>query len=253
MRTKELYLLDLSTKKSKPKHIFAKTKIMKKLIALFTIAFVANLANAQEEDYRTIFGNSDNPSSVSGFGAVALDFGSINGDFALMMGGDGAVLFNRSFYVGGYGRGLVTQLTYEYSKFGSLGFREYSEQAAFGHGGLLVGYVFNPTKPFHFGISGKFGMGGIGLYDRNNYNYYDKGTDYISLAPVYVLTPQADFEMNLTNWFKFRASAGYQWVSSESLNYLTQEDGNIIEKELLNSSDFSTPTFSLGFVFGWFK
>ena len=228
---------------------------MKKLIALFTIAFVANLANAQENDYRTIFGNSDEPTSVSGFGTVSLDFGSINGDFALMMGGEGAVLFNRSFYVGLYGRGLTTQSTYEYAKYSPVLQRNifYEQRAAFGHGGLLIGAVIHPTKPVHFGFSGKFGVGGISLFDEYYYDSPNYQNDFVNLGPVYVLTPQIDLELNLTNWFKFRASAGYQYVTSSSLTYQVLEGSGLQEKELLNSSDFSTPTFSLGFVFGWFK
>ncbi len=227
---------------------------MKKFIAIVFVSFIANFANAQEDDFRTIFGNSDGETSISGFGAVTLDFGIINQEFGLIMGGEGAVLFNRSFYVGAYGRGLTTLSNYNYYQYSYVLQRNVliSQQASFGHGGLLIGSVFYPTNPIHFGASLKVGMGGIGLFDKNYDNAFNS-ENYKSAGPFYVLTPQADFEMNMTNWFKFRASIGYQWVSQASIKYQTSENGSIITKEVLNAQEFKTPTFSLGFVFGWFK
>ncbi len=229
---------------------------MKKLVTLLFACLIANFAFGQEDDYKTLFGNSDGSTDVSGFGTVSLDFGSVNGDFALFMGGEGAVLFNKSFYVGLYGRGLTTMPTYNYSRYSpSLGQNiSYQQRAMFGHGGLLIGAILNPSQPFHLGFSTKIGMGGIGLFDDFSHGSApSQSSEYLALSPLFVFTPQVDLEINLTEWFKFRVSGGYQFVSNEILNYQQIGDNGIIEKELLNSSDFSTPTFSLGFVFGWFK
>jgi hypothetical protein len=74
------------------------------------------------------------------------------------------------------------------------------------------------------------------------------------MAPLMVITPQLDVEMNVNYWLKFRVAVGYQWVSNSSLVYqYKQTDGTIIDKTLVNSSDLSSPYISLGFVFGWFK
>jgi len=235
--------------------IFAKIKIMKKLFTILIAILFANFSFAQEDEYKTLFGNSDGKTSVSGFGAVTLDFGSADGNFSLMMGGDIAAIFNRSFYIGLYGRGLTTMPNYKYLRYSAILGQNIpvEERAMFGHGGLIVGVVLSPTSPVHVGFSGKFGMGGIGMIDDYYYGTPSQPTEFLSVKPLYILTPQIDLEMNLTEWFKFRVSGGYQFVSSESLNYLQMGDSGIMEKELLNSKDFSTPYFSLGFVFGWFK
>ena len=135
---------------------------------------------------------------------------------------------------------------------------ELTQRGVFAHGGLLIGYVFTPTKPIHLGFSARIGGGGITLIDDYSSSYYDpnykyKYDDYPYAAPLLILSPQVDLEMNLTNWFKFRISAGYQYVNDASVKVKVMDGGKIVEKEVFNASSYSTPTFSMGFVFGWFK
>ena len=240
---------------------------MKRIVIIIISIFTINMAFAQQDktndsgdELRTIFGKSGDKVKVSGFGAFNMDFGNIENNFGLMLGGEGAVLLNRSFFVGLYGRGLTTLPFYTYSYY-SAGYGnniELTQRGVFAHGGLLVGYVFNPTKPIHLGFSARIGGGGITLIDDYSSSYYDPSYshnyyDYPYAAPLLVLSPQVDLEMNLTNWFKFRVSAGYQYVNDASVNVNVMEGGKIVEKEVFNASSYSTPTFSMGFVFGWFK
>ncbi len=240
---------------------------MKKIALIIISIFTINMAFAQQgrtndsgEELKTIFGKSGDKVKVSGFGAFNLDFGNIENNFGLMLGAEGAVLINRSFFVGFYGRGLTTLPFYTYSYYSSAygDNIELTQRGMFGHGGLLIGYVFTPTKPVHLGFSARIGGGGVTLIDDYSSSYYDpnyshKYYDYPYAAPLLVLSPQVDLEMNLTNWFKFRISAGYQYVNDASVNVNVMEGGKIIEKEVFNTSSYSTPTFSMGFVFGWFK
>lgn len=239
---------------------------MKNLILILLALFIVNVAVAQENgtltkqsDYRTIFKKSNNSVKVSGFGAINIDFGYTDNNLRVLPGLDLAALFNHSFFVGIYGRVLGNAPSYNYSYFSRALKKDInvSQNAIFGHGGLLVGGIFFANKPIHFGLSGRFGVGGIALYDSyDRYNYdnsYQDYYDYPYSDPVFVFSPQADIEMNITNWFKFRVSAGYQYVSSSSVNYITYEGGKYIEKELFNTSTYSTPTVTLGLVFGWFK
>jgi hypothetical protein len=239
---------------------------MKRVLLIIITFFAINVTFAQQDnsnqnddELKTIFGKSGDKVKVSGFGAFNMDFGSIENNFGLMLGGEGAVLINRSFFVGLYGRGLTTLPLYTYTYYSSNGAKniEIMQRGAFGHGGLLIGYVFAPTKPIHLGISARIGAGGIGLIDDYSSSYYDPNHSYYYnypyVAPLLVLSPQLDLEMNLTNWFKFRISAGYQYVTDATLNVQVLENGKLVEKELFNTSGYNTPTFSLGFVFGWFK
>lgn len=239
---------------------------MKKLILLFASLLIISVAFAQEKDdkqneseYRTIFKSPANSVKVRGFGAVNIDFGYTNDNLRVLPGLDLAALFNRSFFVGIYGRIMGNAPYYTYTQYNidmnkSL---TVSQNTLFGHGGLLIGGVFFADKPIHFGISGRFGVGGVGLYDSYNHRRYEKPIYYDNYYPysdpVFVFSPQADFEMNITNWFKFRLSAGYQYVGSSSVEYLGVENGIPVIKELFNTSEYSTPTVTLGLVFGFFN
>ena len=239
---------------------------MRNLYFIIALLFIINTSFAQQNDtsnnedqYYTLFGSKTGKTKVSGFGTLTLDFNGINKDFGLMMGGEGAVLINRSFFVGFYGSALLTMPAYSYTYHSDVLLNDVSvnRKAAFAHGGLMFGAVFNPTNPIHFGFTIRIGAGGVSLINdymkdmQSNHRYdYD---DYPYVAPLFVMHPQLDLEMNFTNWMKFRISGGYQSVSSASLTYNELENGQIVTRELLNTSMFSTPTVSMGFIFGWFK
>ncbi len=239
---------------------------MKNIYFIMVALFVVSASFAQQNDdsnndntYYTLFGSKTGKTKVSGFGTLSFDFNGINKDFGLMIGGEGAVLINRSFFIGFYGSGLVTMPSYTYTYYSDINSNNISvnRKAAFGHAGLMFGAIFHATNPIHFGFTMRIGAGGMSLVDdymkdMQSSHRYDYG-DYQYVAPLFVMHPQLDFEMNLTNWMKFRVSGGYQYVSSASLMYNTLENGSLVEKELLNTNMFSTPTVSMGFIFGWFK
>jgi len=239
---------------------------MRKIYLIIAAFFIVSTSFAQQEDesntddeFYTLFGSKTGKTKVSGFGTLALDFNGINNDFGLMIGGEGAVLINRLFFIGFYGSGLTTMPSYTYTYHDENSSNTYTvdRKAAFAHGGLMFGTVFNPTNPIHFGFTIRIGGGGVSLIndymkDMQSSHRYDYD-DYPYVAPLFVMHPQLDLEMNLTNWMKFRVSGGYQSVSSVSLTYNELENGQIVTRELLNTSMFSTPTISMGFIFGWFK
>ncbi len=248
---------------------------MKKTILLMTVMLLiaatsfAQQANpkdstkAESSEYQTLFSHNGEKPKVSGFGALNLDFGQVSDQFAFNMGLDMAVLFNRSVYFGLYGRGMTSLPAYTINLYNADSNRNYTQESygMFFHGGFIVGGIFKPTKPIHIGFSTKIGWGAYTIFDKDDYQYYDKDDkeSYYKentwvLAPLMVITPQLDIEMNVNYWFKLRLGVGYQWVSSSTLSYKTIDANNVItEKELFNTSDLSSPTVSIGFVFGWFK
>ncbi len=245
---------------------------MKKTVIIFFIFisfFIIQNVNAQNNgstknettEYKTIFKNSNNKTKISGFGAINIDLGSVSNNTSLNLGLDIAVLMNRSFYFGIYARTLLSFPEYNFDYYNSdtnINLAV-SSRGIFAHGGMIIGANFFPNKPVHFGLSTKIGGGAFGIIENDGkYHNYDRNRNYYnnnpwSMAPLLVITPQLDIEMNINYWFKFRLSAGYQWVSNSSLNYQYLENGNIIDKTLISSSDLSSPYLSLGLVFGWFK
>lgn len=234
---------------------------MKKALVLITVLFtygITNFSFAQDDDseYKTLF-KKNGRTSVSGFGGLIMEFSGVDNQFAYSMGGQGAVLFNQSFFIGFYGQGLVNLPKYSFPE--PHGGSNEDMSTMFFHGGFYTGFVFTPNKPFHLGISSKFGWGGISLYNNYyNYNYYPPGGYYpyndYGVDMVFVITPQVEAEMNITNWFKLTMGLGYRFVTGVDATFESFDiSGNVIDVAFFESNDFNNLTFALGFNFGWFK
>ena len=167
--------------------------------------------------------------NISGFGGLLMEFSSINGDFGVSTGGGGAVLLNQAFFFGGYGLNNHSNATYT-NLLGIPG----DANLDFRHGGLWAGYIFKPNKLFHYNISSKFGWGNIRLTDIT------APGELIMNDNVFTVTPQAEGEINIAYWFRINASAGYRFTSGVNNRYY-------------RTRDFSSPAFTLSFLFGWFK
>lgn len=228
---------------------------MKKSFLVFTILFLVALnAKAQDDNnqFKTLF-KEDGKTKVSGYGGLMMEFSGINDQFAYSLGGGGAVLFNQSFFIGGYGLGTVNFPSYTYPQ---PSIERERKNIIFGHGGFYTGFVFRPNNPFHFGVSSKFGWGGITLYD--NYNNYYPGYPYedYEIDQVFVITPQLEAEMNIAPWFKINMGLGYRIVTGVDATYAAYTDpaSSVIEEvPYFDSNAFDSFTFQLGLYFGWFK
>lgn len=237
--------------------------MIKRLLFLSVIIISVSSVKAQNEssdEFKTLFSNNGK-TSVSGFGGLITEFSSIDNNFAFSMGGEGAVLFNQSFFFGGYGMGTTNFPTYELTEYNWLLDQNLTvkKNIIFGHGGFYTGFVFMPNKPIHFGVSSKFGWGAISLIDEfYNSNHYPRNEiNETMVDPIFVITPQAEIEMNFTSWFKINFGIGYRIVTGVDATYfyVTTDSGAnaLVEKTYFESDAFNSATFSIGFVFGGFK
>ncbi|MGW8317358.1 MAG: hypothetical protein ACWGNV_17305 [Bacteroidales bacterium] len=199
---------------------------MKRAITFgWIIAATLTLA-AQDREYRTIFDNQH--LRISGMGGPFMQFTSIAGEFGHMMGGGGAVLIN-DFYIGGYGLGLTNAIP-DYVN------DRPNDRLTLGHGGFWIGYSLFGDKPIHLSLSTLIGWGEFGImqYDGNYPFIRDK---------IFVLSPTAEVEFNLTRYLRIGAGVTYNlysMVDGESLShYYTWQD-------------LSSPGGFLSFKFGWF-
>ena len=233
--------------------------IMKNILSILFIGLLSlSVVKAQddsEEEFKTLF-SSNGESSVSGFGGIVLDFSSVNGDFGYSMGAEGAALFNKSVFIGLYGQALVNFPSYQLNSY-SIVLDENvvkNKSLVFYHGGFYTGFVFKPNNPIHFGISSKFGWGGVSLLDDFDNYYNNPNYKYPDIDLVFVLTPELEVEMNITNWFKFNMGIGYRFVSGLDETYTVKSDNGIItEVPYFESDEMNSLTFSMGFLFGWYK
>jgi len=210
----------------------------------FISLFIASSAFSQEAKQIQYLFQGNEKITVSGFGGPIVEFSSINNEFALFVGGGGAVLFNHSFFIGGYGEGLTTgHYRYDLKDLSGIS----APKIAFGHGGFWLGYIHQPLNAVHAGISSKIGWGQVSLY--NPYFTYAPH-DYWARDGVFVFIPQLELELNLFPWFKVNIGAGYRLVSGLNKTYKDPKRGDYIQ--YYQNSDFSSFEGSVSFLFGWF-
>ncbi|MCK4746173.1 MAG: hypothetical protein KAT15_04020, partial [Bacteroidales bacterium] len=80
---------------------------MKKATFFGFILLIAITAYSQDREYQALV-DFDNV-RISGLGGPFMQFTAVDGEFAHMMGGGGAILVG-DFYFGGYGLGLTNQI-----------------------------------------------------------------------------------------------------------------------------------------------
>jgi len=228
---------------------------MKKITIIITgLIFICSSYQLSGQDMQYLFQKKDGKLKVSGFGAPIVEFSSVMDNFAVCVGGGGAVIFNQSFYIGGYGEGLSTDHRVTLERY-SPALQEneifYNCRVNFGHGGFWLGYIHQSFKAIHFGASAKLGWGEVSLYQSNTYDYYDQ---YFAGDNCFVFIPQAEAEINLAKWFKINVGVGYRLVSGLNRSYLYLPDGasDPIEKQYYDSKDFNSFTGTVSFLFGWF-
>jgi hypothetical protein len=185
---------------------------------------------------------------VSGFGNNFLDLSMVDGHIAYSSGGGGAFLFNYKTFIGAYSHDLATNHSREdiYNPATST-VQHINNRIRFNHGGLWVGYIFNPHKLVHWGTSLKVGGGAVSLFDSkiDFRDFDDHHRDWVG-----VITPEVDVEINIARWFKINAGLGYRLVYGVDNDTYLNSAGET--KTLFKASQFSSPTFNVKFLFGAF-
>ncbi|WP_425389740.1 hypothetical protein [Ekhidna sp.] len=195
---------------------------MKRTLFVFSL-LVAIIAHAQSDRPKTLIGND--PEDISGFGGVLFSFTPIDGQLNTLTGGGGAVLFDNTFFIGGYGLGLTT------NKETTLDGAGYS--SSFDHGGFWLGYNIKPDELLHLGIDTKLGWGGITTKSEAT-------NQEVNEDDVFVFNPSFYGEANIAYWFKINANIGFQKTIG-------------VDSQYFDPGDFDGPTFGISLLFGWFN
>ncbi len=195
---------------------------MNRYLAILSLLLSGSLT-AQHE---TLF---DDFTSFGAFGGPIIEVSAINGDIGADVGGGGALILDDMF-IGGYGMGTDhPDISIQQEIDGEI--EDVFYNIKFKHGGLWFGYTPKQFKMGHLYTSLKVGWGKAQLRNER----FDTPTDRI-----FVLTPEAGVELNLTEWFKIGLTGGYRWVNG------------ISRLPTLDDNDFSSPTGTITFRFGGF-
>lgn len=193
---------------------------MKKLVLiLFGISLLFGLKAQEETEIQTLFGGEQ--IIISGFGGPFMNFSTLDGKFAHLMGGGGGILIN-DFFFGGYGIGLTN----------SIVFQETSNELGFGHGGFWLGYNLFSRKLIHPSIHVQLGWGNIS-------EKFPSGGPVNKGDNIFVIIPTIELETNITKYFKISAGGNYRFIA-------------FVDDENYSESDFMSPGVFLAFKFGWF-
>lgn len=201
---------------------------MKKAMLAGLILLISFTARTQDREYKTIVDFED--VRISGQGGPFMQFTVVDGKFAHMMGGGGAILVG-DFFFGGYGLGLTNQILVDRELDPPDDYNE-GDRLTISHGGFWLGYSLFGDRAIHVTLSSLIGWGTLGV--RGEYypeDLYPNG--------IFVVCPTLELELNLTQFFRLGMGASYNIYSFVDLPGYT-------------SSDFSAPGGFLSFKFGWF-
>lgn len=133
------------------------------------------------------------------FGAPIYEFGfNSNDDRVGGIGGGGGLVF-RNFFLGAYGVGSNDALT-QLLEDGEISSMELS------HGGLWLGVTPFTYSVIHPYLSARAGWGVLDL------EFSDPNLEFADLDQVFVVTPEAGLELNVTRWFRIAATGSYRIV-----------------------------------------
>lgn len=174
---------------------------MKKIFFLLIIVFTCKIS-AQEQ---TLLSGTI---THGGFGGPEVKFTQFDQNFAVLVGGKGGWIINHQIIIGGGGYGLVNKIDAKVSINGEVPLLN------FGYGGLILEYVQDWDKLFHYTFSALIGGGGISYRHRDNSN---TGNNFMS-NNFFVVEPAANGEANIASFFRINLGVSYRWLSNVDLN-----------------------------------
>ncbi|MFW5807545.1 MAG: hypothetical protein ACOC2H_10420 [Spirochaetota bacterium] len=195
-----------------------------------------------QSETETLFGSED--FSVTGFGGPFMSTSEINGTKAYFLGGRGAVLFNRTFLLGGGGCGLVYPT--DRSDITGIPYSGEDKYLHMGYGGGLIGINLFQQNIINLSITSLIGAGGLYFSDITHDEDHqkceqqcDKCGDDFNGESFFVMEPTVMLHLNVSRWMRVGAGVSYRYTNGISTQDLTDED-------------FNTWSTVFAVDFGWF-
>lgn len=157
-----------------------------------------------------------------GFGGPLVRLGTINGDSAVMIGGEGGGTFTsgpHSLIIGGAGYGLVNELEWDTT----------GRKLEMGYAGLLMGYTHQPDNVVHWESKVLLGAGNVSVVDPGGSDDED--------ANFLVSEFSLSGEVNVTDFLEIGLGGAYRLTSEPLIDNL-------------DAGDISGPSVFISFQFG---
>lgn len=169
------------------------------------------------------------PVAAGIYGAPHISFSNLNGDFALFVGGEGALVANHQWVIGGGGSWLVTDHKVSAPPPDSV------RRIRLGYGGLKLGYIATPSYLIHLTFGALIGAGGVRFADPdrdNNGHGMNRGDAF------FIFEPEAGAELNITENVRLNIAATYRWITATDTRFG------------VSAADLSGPALALALRFG---
>ena len=156
------------------------TKTKKAILTLILLLTASVNISAFERDSLI----SGKQYSHGGFGGITSKTTELNGTTENMVGIKGAWLLNHNVYVGLAGYGTNGEIE--------------NTDRQMGYGGVIAGYIFNPSKFVHYNVEMLLGAGGL----DNEKNRADDPDAFSVIEPAanvsFAITPYADLSIGVS-------------------------------------------------------
>jgi hypothetical protein len=163
-----------------------------------------------------------------GYGGPVLQVTQINKQTAVLVGGVGGWIINHTIVLGGGGYGLVTDVTAKYLDpfYGS-------QYLSVGYGGLYLEYIASSDEIIHLTFGTLVGAGNVSYKNQEMFNMGR------AMDQFFVLEPNVQVNLNVTEFFRISAGANYRWVTG-------------VRNDITSDADLSGPSGMLMLRFGMF-
>lgn len=190
-------------------------------LSIPALAGTALLAFSLSAQAKTALINMEDARS-GGFGGPVVKLGTVNGDNAVMIGGEGGATFTsgpHSLILGGAGYGLVNELEWDTQ----------GRELEMGYAGLMMGYTHQPDRVVHWESKVLLGAGSVSIVDPGGSDDED--------ANFLVSEFSLSGEVNVTDFLEIGIGGAYRLTSEPLIDNL-------------DAGDISGPSVFISFQFG---
>jgi hypothetical protein len=184
-----------------------KTFLSALLMFVFVLAFGQGRSDTQE--MRTLFGGNDKISH-GGYGAINVEYGQIDGQDAVLVGGRGGWIINHRLTLGLAGKGIATSQPFDYPQSNP----DYEDKLYLngGYGGLLIEPIIYPFSPIHVSFPIIIGAGGAAYGIQYKYSNDWEGTywETIEASAFFICEPGVEINLNLVKFMRLSFGAYYR-------------------------------------------
>lgn len=178
------------------------------------------------------------------FGGPAFKIGLINKNVGLFSGGQGGVILNNSFIIGGGGYDLSTKV--------DAGSINPEMDMNMNYGGLILGYLNKSNSAVHYNVQVLLGGGDVSWSAKNGWYIFkdwNNKVDEFGYDSFFAIEPSFGLEMRLTKFFEMDFGISYLFaLDVSSLMTVTGDNGQTFIKTIGNK-DLSGISGNIKFKF----